>query len=513
MRKLLAIAAATFLSLPSAVFISFITVCAVPASSSTQVEPAAERTKVIGDWEGLAYGMFITFGMSTFSPNEFGAIPEPSTAYNPTKLDVDQWIRTAKSAGMKYAVLTTKHCYGHALWPSKASDYSEATSSVRIDVVKRFVEACRKYGIKPGFYYLLGWDAKDQPVMTPAQYEAFCRRQLTELLSNYGPIVELWLDIPYDMGPENARVLADLYSLVKSLQPDCLVLLNQGNSNGTHVYKSKPTYFYKPTAGEPFFIWPMDLIPGEGTLPPPSGHDPKLIVELKPYYIPMETCMTIGRWWFYRDYEALRTVPELYSWYKSARERGANFLLNVPPDRTGRIPAATVARLIELKAAIEDPSLVPVNLLAHKKAIASSVYRGDSFYAGDKLTDEDSTTRWTAEENDTSPWVEVDLGASTHFNTAIITEGGNRIEFGPDPEVNNLHNTAVVSEDWDRVREFALEIPDGHGGWRAVYKGGRLNGDGRPIHFEPTAADKVRLHVLRATGGPTIWDFELYNRP
>ena len=90
---------------------------------------ATEPTKVLRDWEALKYGMFIHFGMSTFVGNQYGRIPSPSTAYAPTDLDEEQWARTAKEAGMKYMVLTVKHHYGHALWPSAYSDYTVATSS------------------------------------------------------------------------------------------------------------------------------------------------------------------------------------------------------------------------------------------------------------------------------------------------------------------------------------------------------------------------------------------------
>ena len=267
--------------------IAIIALGAVLISTACFAQPAIERTKAIADWESLGYGMFITFGMSTFSPSEYGAIPLPSTAFNPTQLDADQWIRTAKDAGMKYAVLTTKHCYGHALWPTKVSDYSVATATVKVDVVKQYVDACRKHGIKPGLYYLLGWDAVNQPKMTPAQYEAFCRAQITELLTGYGPIVELWLDIPYDMGPENGRVLRNLYTMMRKLQPDCMVLWNGGGSNGTRIPRCRPSYFYKQVAGEPFLLWPEDFIDGEDTFPPAPGHDPKMTVDGKSYYIPM----------------------------------------------------------------------------------------------------------------------------------------------------------------------------------------------------------------------------------
>ena len=181
--------------------------------------------------------MFIHFGMSTFVGDQFGRIPSPSTAFAPTDLDEEQWARTAKEAGMKYMVLTVKHHYGHALWPSAYSDYTVATSSYKFDVTKRFVAACRKHDLKPGFYYSLGWDSRHMKKMKPEEYEQFVHNQIKELLTNYGPITMLWFDIPWDMGPDMSGSLARLYAHCKSLQPDCLILLNQGFVDGSFVEK------------------------------------------------------------------------------------------------------------------------------------------------------------------------------------------------------------------------------------------------------------------------------------
>lgn len=216
---------------------AFAVACVKPPS------PAETRTDLLAEWEGLKFGMFIHYGMSTFTGQEFGETPAAPEVYAPTSLDVDQWIRVARDAGMKYAVLTAKHCYGHALWDSRFSDYDVVSGSDKTDVIKVFVEACRKYDVRPGFYYLLGWDKHNQTIMSPREYEDFCAGQIGELLTSYGPITELWLDIPWDMGPDTDKVFLRIYRKVKSLQPDCLVLLNQsfvdghpGAGHGAHVH-------------------------------------------------------------------------------------------------------------------------------------------------------------------------------------------------------------------------------------------------------------------------------------
>jgi alpha-L-fucosidase len=451
-------------------------------------EPAMERTQVLADWEKLKYGMFIHFGMSTFAGDEYGKTPAASEVYNPTDLDVDQWVHTAKAAGMKYAVLTTKHCYGHALWPTKASDYSVATSPVKVDVVRRFVDACRKHGIKPGFYYLLGWETMHQAKMSPSEYENFCRKQLTELLTQYGPILEIWLDIPWDMGVETDRVLADLYALAKKLQPDCLVALNQGRyyPDGKVATRVR-TYRHLPTDGIKVELWPRDMDNVEISVPPPGGHVCEREFRGKRYYIPLEICEMISRHWFAIEGDAVNTLPTLYNIHHRCTTGNANLLLNVGPDKSGRIPAEVVDRLMDLRRAIDDPTTVPVNLLAGKKATASNVFGNQPKFAAGNLTDNDCRTRWATDAKKKSAWIEFDLGGKTTFDGAAATEA------------------------WNRIEKFAIEIPDGRGGWKAVYEGGKMGRGGRPLSFAPVASDKVRLHILQSSGGPAIWDFEIYD--
>ena len=129
---------------------------AKPGSASA---PAAKCTPRLAEWEGLKYGMFIHFGMSTFTGDELDDGKSASTTYAPTQLDVRQWVRTAKQAGMKYMVLTAKHHSGHCLWDSADYDYDVATSGDKTDVVAEFMKACKEEGIKPGIYYAI----LDQP--------------------------------------------------------------------------------------------------------------------------------------------------------------------------------------------------------------------------------------------------------------------------------------------------------------------------------------------------------------
>ena len=471
------------------VFVAWLLVLAAAAAacSSGGQTPATGRTQVLADWEALRFGMFVHFGMSTFTGKEFGEVSAQAKEYAPTALDVDQWIRVARDGGMNYAVLTTKHCYGHALWDSKYTNYDVEAGPVKTDVVRAFVDACRRHGLKPGFYYLLGWDKVNQWARTPADYETFCRGQIEELLTGYGPIAELWLDIPWDMGPDTEGVLARLYGHIKSLQPDCLVLLNQSFVDGSEVRAMAPTYAHREYGLPPVLLWPKDLVNGEVIPPPPAGHDPKIAVRGRTFYLPMETCDTLAHHWFWEPGDALKSVRTLVRTYRSTVDRGSNLLLDLAPDRTGRIPEATAKRLLEMKAALADPSLVRPSLSLGAKATASNVYKQDKEFEPGRAVDDDSNTRWATDDGVGECWLEVDLGAVRELDGAFLSEG------------------------WDRVKSFALEARDDDGGpWRAVYRGATIGTAGLTVSFPTVRGRYVRLHILDAASGPTIWDLELY---
>ncbi len=180
-------------------------------------------------WEKLGYGMFIHFGMSTFDDDELSKGDRSASFYNPDKLDVNQWVGVARDAGMKYAVLTAKHVAGHCLWPSKYTDYHVGNSGNKTDVVQAFVNACRSKGIMPGLYYC-AWDNHNlfgsgtptnlswATAYTTTEYREFQWKQLEELLTQYGPIGEVWLDIPQFLTRDYRQ---KLYSQIAQMATGC----------------------------------------------------------------------------------------------------------------------------------------------------------------------------------------------------------------------------------------------------------------------------------------------------
>lgn len=301
-------------------------------------------------WEALQFGMFIHFGMSTYDGDEFSLGDRPSTCYAPDRLDVEQWIQVAADAGMRYAVLTAKHVSGHCLWPTSLTNYHVGTSSNPTDVMEAFVAACRKYSVTPGFYYC-SWDnhhlfgsitrshAREQNPFTTQRYRDFQFGQIEELLTRYGPFGEVWIDIPSDLGADGRR---QQYEQIAELAPDAVIVMNSG-------FRGWPARLRINDA------WPTDVYTIETDLPPApeGGHNPWHGFELtadgrREYYVPAEVCDQIGRHWFYSDDDSVRSDGELFGMRLICRARHANLLLNVPPDKHGRIAERYIRALRRL---------------------------------------------------------------------------------------------------------------------------------------------------------------------
>ena len=329
--------------------------------STIAPEAGAQRLSLaqLQAWEKLGYGMFIHFGMSTFDGQELSHGDQPSTCYAPNELDVDQWVSVARDAGMKYVVLTTKHVAGHALWPSRHTDYHVGTSGNPTNVVDKFVTACQRRGVLPGFYYC-SWDnhhrfggvtPSDIRALPPEQqaqggrhmiyYQAYATpqywdfqlAQLEELLTGYGPVAEVWIDIP-GLLPRGIRT--EHYRQIAHWQPGAVIMMNHGVGDGSKL--------------EVEYAWPTDLIAIERFLPNShTGHVKWRVIEGRRYYVPGEVCDPIGREWFYVDDDPPRSDAELLGMYLVSRSRGTNLLLDVGPDRRGLIPPRFVDALMRLR--------------------------------------------------------------------------------------------------------------------------------------------------------------------
>ena len=318
--------------------------------------PDATETSRMRDWQKLGYGMFLHFGMSTFTGNELDPGDQPSTTYASETIDADQWIRVAREAGMKYAVLTSKHVAGHCLWDSKVVfrgkefDYDVATSGNKTDVVRAFVDACGKNGVVPGLYYCL-LDFRNNSLKNDHQWGAFllpddffqlAKDQLTELATNYPEVRYYWLDIPRAASPAQR---AALYDMLRRLNPKCVVLFNQGFIDP----KKLKTLTVENTKAD---SWPTDVVNSErDVIPEPFIHQQTW--QGKSHFLGYEHCDVVGKDWFWTASDRARPVDKLFELYAGTTKAGGNLLLDVGPDRSGKLTDWQIKALLDLKARID----------------------------------------------------------------------------------------------------------------------------------------------------------------
>ena len=326
------------------------------AASTPRIEPASHRTHALREFEKLRFGVSFHFSMNTFTGNDYETGGVPASTYNPTNLDVGQWIRVAHDLGARYAVLTAKHMSGFALWDSANYDYDVAASPNKTDVVAEFVKACKKYGLKHGFYYCIldphnegkfDWDIPVQE-----GYYKLIKQQLTELHSTYPNTFYQLLDITWKLSQDQRW---EVYELIKKYSPHGVIVMNQA------YYQSKRNLgrICEPKS------WPTDVINGEDQLPPPEGHDAHVKFEDKTYYMPMEAWMPTGppykpmppmHSWFWRPGFVTQSAETIASYYNDCRKRNANLLLNLSPDTTGQLPEQAVNTLHEAARIINRKS-------------------------------------------------------------------------------------------------------------------------------------------------------------
>ena len=311
----------------------------VGPASATLMLPDETETPRMTKWMDMHYGMFISFNMNTFVGKDRDDGKAPAARYNPTALDVDGWVRVAKEAGMKYAVLTTKHNGGFCLWDSKAQiegkeyDYDVAASGNKTDVVKAFMDACKKYGIVPGLYYNLlnRHVTENEPGLVKAQ--------LTELMSNYPDCHYYWIDHAIY---GNRGSLPALYGLLRGNDPRNIVLFN------SHVASAHGETLFEDGKGLGF---PADLVDTERH--PVVGPVAKFQRwQGKRYFVGYEHCDTMAQKWFNSQGNP-RSTEKLFQLYQTVRNAGGNLLLDIGPTPEGKLDPRFVEGLMKLKEKIE----------------------------------------------------------------------------------------------------------------------------------------------------------------
>ncbi len=439
-------------------------------------------------WHALQFYGFVHFTVNTFTDKEWGYGDEPESVFNPSALDCRQWARVARDGGMKGLILTAKHHDGFCLWPSPHTRHSVKNSPWRRgagDVVREFVDACCEYGLKAGLY-LSPWDRNHAEYGRPA-YVDYYRSQLKELMTQYGPLFEVWFDGAnggdgYYGGARETRKIDQttyytfpaLWDLVRQHQPDACMFSDAGPDQ---------RWCGNESGFLPVTSWARMRLDGfyPGKLPEADGQD--RLGSGDPdgdIWCGAEVDVSIRPGWFWHASEQPRPLEELQAIYQCSVERGANLLLNLAPDTRGLIPDADVARLVELKAFIDR---CQAGDIAPQAAVAaSSVFGVDSRFAAANLVDGRRDTCWAAAAGVTQSVITLTLAEKRLVDAVRIEEF---IELG------------------QRIERFSVSVRTGWGQTSEVAVGTTV-GAQRVVRFPPVAATAVRVTIQQAQATPVL---------
>lgn len=304
---------------------------------------------------------FLHFGINTFTDREWGDGKEDPALFNPTDLDAEQWVRELKEAGFKMVLLTAKHHDGFCLWPTKTTKHSVASSPWKDgkgDVVKELRDACTKYGMKFGVY-LSPWDRNAECYGDSPRYNEFFIEQLTELLTNYGEVHEVWFDGANGEGPNGKKQVYDwdaFYKTIQRLQPKAVMAIMGddvrwvGNERGLGRETEWSATVLTPGiyARSAENNSRLDINSQAKDL----GSREMLENATELFWYPSEVDVSIRPGWFWHENEngKVKSLKHLADIYFQSVGYNSVLLLNIPPDRRGHINEADVARLKEFAA-------------------------------------------------------------------------------------------------------------------------------------------------------------------
>ena len=443
-------------------------------------------------WQEMEYYSFLHFSLNTFTDQEWGNGDESPNLFNPKDLDCRQWARVCKEAGMKGIILTVKHHCGFCLWPSKYTEFSVKNSPWKDgkgDVVRELADACKEYGLKLGVY-LSPWDRNSADYGKP-EYITYFRNQLTELLTNYGPIFEVWFDganggSGYYGGARETRRIdrktyydwQNTYKLIRKLQPN-IVIWNDGGDRGDLRWVGTEAGFVGETN------W--SLLNATGDVPEDML---RFGVEDGDSWVPGEVNTSIRPGWFYHTNEdsRVKTVPQLMNIYYSSIGRNATLLLNFPIDTRGLIHENDAKASKDFAAAVKETFAVN---LAEKAKISASNVRGNSKeFGAEKTIDGNKDTYWATDDGVTKASLTLDFGKPTTFNRFLVQE---YIRLG------------------QRVKAFTVEaFVDST--WKEVAKATTI-GYKRILLFPTVKATRLRFNITDSKSCPVISNIGIYNAP
>ena len=421
------------------------------------------------EWQQMEFTAFLHFGINTFTGREWGDGQEKPELFNPTELDCEQWVRALKEGGFKMALITAKHHDGFCLWPTATTEHSVKNSPWKDgkgDVVRELRDACEKYGMKFGVY-LSPWDRNAECYGDSPAYNKFFIEQLTELLTNYGEVHEVWFDGANGEGPNGKKQVYDWEAILKTirtLQPKAVTAIMGddvrwvGNEGGlgretewSATALTPGSYTHSNASNSALGIKPMAKDLGSR----------ELIAKAKEaYWYPSEVDVSIRPGWFYHadQDEQVRSLANLVNIYYQSVGCNSVLLLNIPPDRRGLIHETDVQRIKEL-----------------------SEYLAKTF-ADNQVVN--GTGLWQAQAGDSK---EYEVKSGSMVNTFLIQED---IAQG------------------QRVEDFLVEVYS-NGAWQYAAEGTTV-GYKRLLKFSDCQPEKIRVTIRGTRAAANITNVGLY---
>jgi len=525
--------------------------------------PGPDDARRLQWWREARFGMFIHWGPVALTGKEIGwsrgretpieEYDQLYTKFNPTNFNADAWVKTAKEAGMKYLVLTTKHHDGFCLWDTKQTDHNIMRSPFGRDVCQELSAACQRAGLRFCTYYsTCDWHHPDFPLTSPGgkkarethdldRYEKYLRAQVAELINNYGPLGLLWFDVPQKFDKARGQGVIDY---VRSLQPDIII----NNRTGA-----------------------------------PGDYDtPEQKVGKYQDHRPWETCMTICRQWAWKPNDEMKSLPQCLQTLVLCAGGDGNLLFNVGPTPDGVIEERQVERLREMGAwlaqngetiygtrggpwkptktlastrkgnkvflhvlqapagRVELPGLprkvlsarrldggaVKLSLEGEKLAlrldpaaldpidtIVALELDGSAMELAALAVEPETRVKATAsnvykQDKKYGPQAAFDEDAHTRWATDQgIKEAWIAADLGKTQAVGRVRIREALAE---RVRQFEFQYRDGEA-WKTIFAGEQI-GPSFQRKFEPVIAREFRLNILQATNGPTLSEIELLEK-
>lgn len=423
------------------------------------------------EWQKMELTAFLHFGINTFTGREWGDGKESPALFNPTDFDADQWVKVLKDAGFKMAIITAKHHDGFCLWPTLTTTHSVASSpwkNGKGDIVKELKEACDRHGMNFGVY-LSPWDRNAASYGTP-QYNDLFVAQLTELLTNYGEVYEVWFDGANGEGPNGKRQEYDwerYMKLIRKLQPQAVTAIKGedvrwvGNEKGLGRETEWSATVLNPYPYPTPYTSREEL--GISSMSKDLGSRELLEKTDYLFWYPSEVDVSIRPGWFYHTEQddKVKSLSHLVDIYFKSVGYNSVLLLNIPPDTRGLINEADAGRIKELAAYLKE---------AFKTNL---VVKGDQ------------------------PW-QAATGESKEYKLAK----GARI------------NTLLLQEDiarGQRAESFKVEIYRNNQ-WHEIATGTTI-GYKRLLRIDETEGEKLRLTILQSRLKTNISNFSAYQAP